>query len=101
MAVQGMSASPPAQLLKQSVQADMDQVQKNQSDFSSLNMTSQYEIQVLGDLVQQFRPDLILAVLPDPAEDQYRKIKRFGDVVQGIATQCVVRSCRFIYFFLG
>jgi len=40
--------------------------------------------------MRQYNPTFILAILPDPAEEQYRKIKRFGDITQGVATQCVV-----------
>lgn len=39
---------------------------------------------------RQYNPSLIIAILPDPAESQYRKIKRFGDITEGVATQCVV-----------
>ncbi|KAF9452879.1 Piwi-domain-containing protein [Macrolepiota fuliginosa MF-IS2] len=46
-------------------------------------------LQELANLGRQIKPALILAVLPDPAETQYRKIKRFGDIIQGVVTQCV------------
>ncbi|KAH8832904.1 argonaute-like protein [Flagelloscypha sp. PMI_526] len=34
-------------------------------------------------------PDLYLIVIPDGANDLWNQIKHFGDVIQGVATQCV------------
>lgn len=65
----GITVSGPVAVEHRSVQVDIDRE--------------------LDNLVQQHRPNFILAVLPDPAEEQYRKVKRFGDISRGIATQCV------------
>jgi len=46
--------------------------------------------------MKQYSPMLILAILPDPAEEQYRKIKRFGDITHGVATQCVVSDRQYL-----
>ena len=34
---------------------------------------------------------MILVILPDSAAHIYREVKRFGDVTEGVPTQCVVR----------
>ncbi|KAI0353623.1 argonaute-like protein [Trametes cingulata] len=34
-------------------------------------------------------PDLIVAVLPEASADLYMRIKHFGDITQGVATQCL------------
>ncbi|PIL23264.1 Argonaute [Ganoderma sinense ZZ0214-1] len=34
-------------------------------------------------------PDLMIVVLPDSSPDIYRSVKHFGDVVRGVATQCL------------
>ncbi|KAK7689674.1 hypothetical protein QCA50_007469 [Cerrena zonata] len=36
-----------------------------------------------------YPPDLIVAVLPQGSADIYQAIKHFGDVTQGVATQCL------------
>lgn len=36
------------------------------------------------------KPNLILAILPENAAPIYNCVKRFGDIIQGVATQCVV-----------
>ncbi|XP_006458268.1 argonaute-like protein [Agaricus bisporus var. bisporus H97] len=46
-------------------------------------------LQELESLRHRHNPSLIVAILPDPAEEQYRTIKRFGDITWGVATQCV------------
>lgn len=33
---------------------------------------------------------MILVILPDSAAHIYREVKRFGDVTEGVPTQCVV-----------
>ncbi|KAF9261759.1 Piwi-domain-containing protein [Marasmius fiardii PR-910] len=38
---------------------------------------------------KQHLPNLILAFLPAEAEEIYNQVKRFGDITQGIATQCI------------
>lgn len=65
----GISVSGPVALENRSVQAHIERE--------------------LVTLMKQYSPTLILAILPDPAEEQYRKIKRFGDITHGVATQCV------------
>ncbi|KIY69858.1 Piwi-domain-containing protein [Cylindrobasidium torrendii FP15055 ss-10] len=45
-----------------------------------------------GNIEQSLRQrsaKLIVAILPDPAESLYVAVKRFGDITQGVATQCV------------
>ncbi|KAJ4482406.1 argonaute-like protein [Lentinula aciculospora] len=37
-------------------------------------------------------PDMILVILPDGGNDIYRAVKFFGDVAQGVATQCLKAS---------
>ncbi|TFK69578.1 argonaute-like protein [Pluteus cervinus] len=40
-------------------------------------------------------PDLIIAVLPDNVQDFYNAVKHFGDIKQGVATQCLRSSKAF------
>ncbi|KAJ7043223.1 Piwi domain-containing protein [Mycena alexandri] len=40
--------------------------------------------------LRQSRPKLIIVLLPDPAPELYVTVKRFGDIENGIATQCIV-----------
>ena len=41
---------------------------------------------------QNVRPDMIIVILPAEAGPIRQAIKYYGDVVHGLATQCVVRS---------
>ncbi|CDO71261.1 hypothetical protein BN946_scf184908.g18 [Trametes cinnabarina] len=34
-------------------------------------------------------PDLIVAVMPEASADLYMRVKHFGDITQGVATQCL------------
>ena len=40
---------------------------------------------------QEARAHFLLVILQESAAHTYREVKRFGDVTQGIPTQCVVR----------
>ncbi|KXN90515.1 Protein argonaute 1C, partial [Leucoagaricus sp. SymC.cos] len=71
----GISVSTPASIERRSIQASIDQARALARE--------------LRNLVSSHQPHMILAILPDPAEDQYRRIKRFGDIQHGVATQCV------------
>ncbi|KAJ3794428.1 argonaute-like protein [Lentinula aff. detonsa] len=37
-------------------------------------------------------PDMLLVILPDGGNDIYRSVKHFGDVAQGVVTQCLKAS---------
>ncbi|GAW01092.1 argonaute-like protein [Lentinula edodes] len=37
-------------------------------------------------------PDMLLVILPDGGNDIYRAVKHFGDVTQGVVTQCLKAS---------
>ncbi|KAI9063285.1 argonaute-like protein [Trametes sanguinea] len=37
-------------------------------------------------------PDLIVAVMPEASADLYMRVKHFGDITQGVATQCLKSS---------
>ncbi|KAI0375597.1 argonaute-like protein [Pilatotrama ljubarskyi] len=41
---------------------------------------------------RQGGPDLIVAVLPEASADIYMRVKHFGDITQGVATQCLRSS---------
>jgi hypothetical protein len=44
-------------------------------------------------------PQLILVILPQSAADVRLRVKRWGDVARGVATQCVVRGHPLVSFF--
>ncbi|CDO71262.1 hypothetical protein BN946_scf184908.g19 [Trametes cinnabarina] len=37
-------------------------------------------------------PDLIVAIMPEASADLYMRVKHFGDITQGVATQCLKSS---------
>jgi hypothetical protein len=41
---------------------------------------------------QEANAQILVVILQESASHTYREVKRFGDVTQGIPTQCVVRS---------
>ncbi|KAK1215823.1 hypothetical protein PQX77_021549 [Marasmius sp. AFHP31] len=45
--------------------------------------------ETLLEFGQLVKPNLVLVFLPPEAEPLYNEVKRFGDVTQGIATQCI------------
>ncbi|KAH9853511.1 argonaute-like protein [Lenzites betulinus] len=47
-----------------------------------------------GKCVQKNKagPELIVVVLPEASADLYMRVKHFGDIVQGVATQCLRSS---------
>lgn len=44
---------------------------------------------MLAEIQAESGAHMILAILPESAEDPYRRIKRFGDITRGFVTQCV------------
>jgi eukaryotic translation initiation factor 2C len=101
----GMQVPSPEGVERRSTQGDVLQVRKIYLRYS-VNSSLSLDKQELENLRRQYNPSLIIAILPDPAEEQYRQIKRFGDITWGVATQCVVRICLSFsinaeaYFFL-
>ncbi|KAK7472435.1 hypothetical protein VKT23_000550 [Stygiomarasmius scandens] len=68
----------------------------NQRGMTVDRVTEVKEVNPQGDITEildtlggQCKPNFILAVLPENAADLYIAVKRFGDVVRGVATQCV------------
>ncbi|KAK7023929.1 protein argonaute-2 [Favolaschia claudopus] len=45
--------------------------------------------QALANACRDYNPGLIVAILREFDADLYTKVKRFGDVVQGVPTQCI------------
>jgi len=45
---------------------------------------------ILYGAVQESNAKMLLVILQESAAYPYREVKRFGDVTQGIPTQCVV-----------
>ncbi|KAG5716256.1 Protein argonaute-2 [Termitomyces sp. T112] len=45
--------------------------------------------QVLSTAGRAANATMILVILPESAPDPYREVKRFGDITQGVVTQCV------------
>jgi eukaryotic translation initiation factor 2C len=85
----GMQVPNPEGVERRSTQVDVLQVREIRLRYS-LNLSVSLDKKELENLRRQYNPSLIIAILPDPAEEQYRTIKRFGDITWGVATQCVV-----------
>ena len=49
-------------------------------------------VKILREEGGKCNAQFILAILPENAEELRNAVKRFGDIEQGVATQCVVRS---------
>ncbi|KAF8624328.1 hypothetical protein AX17_007156 [Amanita inopinata Kibby_2008] len=65
----GMKAGPPHNI----------SIRNGQSDV----------MRALNEEGAEAKADMILVVLPESAEELRNAVKRFGDVIQGVATQCV------------
>ncbi|KAJ2928490.1 hypothetical protein H1R20_g8598, partial [Candolleomyces eurysporus] len=102
---------PPGQIMRKQIPPnktnDVLEFSKKRPDerfgisFAHANPLIRYE-NGNGDIVQQLRtagkmvfdktrtgPSLFVVVLPDQGDEIYTAVKHFGDIIQGVATQCL------------